>query len=275
MSPRSDPRAVAPASTSSIVVPGRRPGLRDVRRRRRARLRRAHTRAARGRTCALRQPARGAGTDRHRQRSRRARQVARRARRDGRRHARRGGRDRAQRRRDRSRFRRSAVEHPADSTGAGDLLAAAYIWADLHGAEPADRLRWAVLYASLAVTSADRHRRRRHRGGAARGRSRARARRRRPLVCALSSASPVCGSKKCRCRWSTASSIVLSDRDLVAAVDGGAEARALVVREQRRLVVARPPRSRRGWRRSRLAARRSGRGGSRRRRAPRSRRAAP
>ena len=41
---------------------------------------------------------------------------------------------------------------PVDSTGAGDLLAAAYIWADLRGAEPADRLRWAVLYASLAVT---------------------------------------------------------------------------------------------------------------------------
>ena len=30
-----------------------------------------------------------------------------------------------------------------DTTGAGDLLAAAYIWADLHGAEPIDRLRWA------------------------------------------------------------------------------------------------------------------------------------
>ena len=38
-----------------------------------------------------------------------------------------------------------------DTTGAGDLLAAAYIWAELRGAEPADRLRWAVLYASLAV----------------------------------------------------------------------------------------------------------------------------
>lgn len=44
------------------------------------------------------------------------------------------------------------VEHPVDTTGAGDLLVAAYIWADLHGADPADRLRWAVLYASLAVT---------------------------------------------------------------------------------------------------------------------------
>jgi ribokinase len=44
------------------------------------------------------------------------------------------------------------VEQPVDSTGAGDLLAAAYIWADLRGASPADRLQWAVLYASLAVT---------------------------------------------------------------------------------------------------------------------------
>ena len=44
------------------------------------------------------------------------------------------------------------VEHPADTTGAGDLLVAAYIWADLNGAEPEDRLRWAVLYAGLAVT---------------------------------------------------------------------------------------------------------------------------
>ena len=43
------------------------------------------------------------------------------------------------------------VEAPVDTTGAGDLLAAAYIWADLHGAEPLDRLRWATLYASLGV----------------------------------------------------------------------------------------------------------------------------
>jgi sugar/nucleoside kinase (ribokinase family) len=46
-----------------------------------------------------------------------------------------------------------AVERPADTTGAGDLLTAAYIWADLHGAEPEDRLNWAVLYAGLAVTT--------------------------------------------------------------------------------------------------------------------------
>jgi sugar/nucleoside kinase (ribokinase family) len=45
------------------------------------------------------------------------------------------------------------VEQPLDTTGAGDLLVAAYIWADLRGADPAERLRWAVLYASLAVTT--------------------------------------------------------------------------------------------------------------------------
>jgi sugar/nucleoside kinase (ribokinase family) len=44
------------------------------------------------------------------------------------------------------------VENPVDTTGAGDLLAAGYIWADLRGAEPVDRLRWAVLYATLGVT---------------------------------------------------------------------------------------------------------------------------
>ena len=45
------------------------------------------------------------------------------------------------------------VDAPVDTTGAGDLLAAAYIWADLRGAEAIDRLRWAVLYASLGVTT--------------------------------------------------------------------------------------------------------------------------
>ena len=45
------------------------------------------------------------------------------------------------------------VGRTVDSTGAGDLLVAAYIWAELRGADPADQLRWAVLYASLAVTT--------------------------------------------------------------------------------------------------------------------------
>jgi ribokinase len=39
-----------------------------------------------------------------------------------------------------------------DTTGAGDLFAAAYIWADQLGAAPEERLRWAVLYAAMSVT---------------------------------------------------------------------------------------------------------------------------
>jgi ribokinase len=45
------------------------------------------------------------------------------------------------------------VERPVDTTGAGDLLTAAFVWADLRGADADERVRWAVLYASLAVTS--------------------------------------------------------------------------------------------------------------------------
>ena len=40
-----------------------------------------------------------------------------------------------------------------DATGAGDLFAAAYTWADLLGAEPEARMRWANLYAALSVTA--------------------------------------------------------------------------------------------------------------------------
>jgi ribokinase len=45
------------------------------------------------------------------------------------------------------------IERLVDTTGASDLLVAAYIWADLRGADPPDRLRWAVLYASLAANA--------------------------------------------------------------------------------------------------------------------------
>jgi ribokinase len=56
---------------------------------------------------------------------------------------------------DGERYETSAFEvGPAvDTTGAGDLLAAAYVWADLRGAPPEDRLRWSVLYAGLSVTT--------------------------------------------------------------------------------------------------------------------------
>jgi ribokinase len=38
-----------------------------------------------------------------------------------------------------------------DTTGAGDLLCAAFVWADLAGADVETALRWAVLYGSLSV----------------------------------------------------------------------------------------------------------------------------
>jgi sugar/nucleoside kinase (ribokinase family) len=41
---------------------------------------------------------------------------------------------------------------PVDTTGAGDLLCSAFVWADLGGADVETALRWAVLYASLSVT---------------------------------------------------------------------------------------------------------------------------
>ena len=43
-----------------------------------------------------------------------------------------------------------AVE-AVDTTGAGDLFAAAYVWADHWGVPLEERLRWSVLYASLSV----------------------------------------------------------------------------------------------------------------------------
>lgn len=43
------------------------------------------------------------------------------------------------------------VGEVVDSTGAGDLFAATYIWADLGGAPMRDRLAWACLHASRSV----------------------------------------------------------------------------------------------------------------------------
>ena len=40
-----------------------------------------------------------------------------------------------------------------DTTGAGDLLASAWVWGDARGLELELRLQWAVLYASLSVTA--------------------------------------------------------------------------------------------------------------------------
>jgi sugar/nucleoside kinase (ribokinase family) len=45
-----------------------------------------------------------------------------------------------------------AMPTTVDTTGAGDLLVSAYIWAEHHGIQGDDRFRWAVLYAGLSVT---------------------------------------------------------------------------------------------------------------------------
>jgi sugar/nucleoside kinase (ribokinase family) len=42
---------------------------------------------------------------------------------------------------------------PVDTTGAGDLFAAALAWGDLLGADPDVSLAWANLYAGLSVTA--------------------------------------------------------------------------------------------------------------------------
>jgi sugar/nucleoside kinase (ribokinase family) len=39
-----------------------------------------------------------------------------------------------------------------DSTGSRDLLCAAFAWADLRGAVPAERVAWAELYSRLAMS---------------------------------------------------------------------------------------------------------------------------
>jgi ribokinase len=44
-----------------------------------------------------------------------------------------------------------AADPVVDTTGAGDLFTAAYIWSDLAGGSPEDSLRWACLAAALSV----------------------------------------------------------------------------------------------------------------------------
>ena len=83
------------------------------------------------------------------------------------------GRDGARRRPEHVRARRS--RRPLlDTTGAGDLLVAAYIWGDLRGASPEECLRWAVLYAGLSIATPTGVGGAVTRGAAARGRCAAR-----------------------------------------------------------------------------------------------------
>jgi sugar/nucleoside kinase (ribokinase family) len=44
--------------------------------------------------------------------------------------------------------------HARDTTGAGDLFTAAYVWGDLAGLPLPERLRWAAVYAALSVRTA-------------------------------------------------------------------------------------------------------------------------
>ena len=101
---------------------------------------------------ALRQPARGTRAERQGDGGRRRREP-RGARRDRRRHAGRGGGDRVHRRHDGDRSGRPRSSDPPTPPEPATCSTAAYIWADLNGAAPEDRLRWAVLYAGLAVTT--------------------------------------------------------------------------------------------------------------------------
>ncbi len=69
------------------------------------------------------------------------------------------------------------VEFPVDSTGAGDLLVAAYVWADLRGADASRATAMGGAVREPGGLHPDRSRRRGHRGGVDRGRGRSRARR--------------------------------------------------------------------------------------------------